>query len=132
MRFISFLSLAALLGINSATQKSISTNRDLSLSCLAFEDLSFFDVRPLQSKINDYQVKTADGSETYYFNLCGQTNKNCSSSTNGVFAFKRNDGSGECTELTDLKATKPQVIEGDTGTFIMFEFGSPAKKCTNV
>ncbi len=54
MRCISVLSLAALVGVTVAQLQSTTTKRDMSLSCLIFEDLSFYDMRPIQSKTNDY------------------------------------------------------------------------------
>ena len=73
MRCISALSLAAFVSLSMAQQKSSTTaKRDVSLSCLVFQDLSFYDIRPIQSKTNDYSVQSATNeNETYYFNLCG-------------------------------------------------------------
>ncbi len=33
--------------------------------------------------------------------------------------------------MTDLTAKKPQVIDGDKGTFVQFSFGAPDNKCVN-
>lgn len=130
MRLISVLALASAGQIITAQQSATST-RDLSISCLVYEGLSFYDLRKIQATGLDYSVQNADKNETYYFNLCGQTNNKCSTdASSGMFAYK-NTTSGECTQLTDLAAKKPQILEDNKGTYVQFSFGAPDNKCIN-
>jgi hypothetical protein len=110
MRLISVLALASaghlILAQQQQTQQ-LATSRDLSISCLVYEGLSFYDLRKMQNSDIDYKVQDASKSETYYFNLCGETNNKCNTDPSSrMFAYK-NSSAGECTQLTDLTAKKP-------------------------
>ena len=70
MRFISVLALASV-GQVILAQKPVKTTRDMSISCLVYESLTFYDLRPIQSTGLDYQVQNDAKTETYSFNLCG-------------------------------------------------------------
>lgn len=70
MRFISVLALASVGQVISA-QQPVKTNRDMSISCLVYESLTFYDLRPIQSTGADYKVENDAKTETYSFNLCG-------------------------------------------------------------
>jgi hypothetical protein len=112
MRLISVLALASAGQIILAQQQQkqqqlATTSRDLSISCLIYEGLSFYDLRKMQNSDIDYKVQDASKSETYYFNLCGETNNKCNTDPSSrMFAYK-NSSTGECTQLTDLTAKKP-------------------------
>lgn len=80
----------------------------MSITCLLYESLSFYDMRPIQSTGDDYQVQNDAKTETYFFNLCGQTKYSCTDKS-GVFAYK-NDTNGACTPLTDLTVMKPKLL----------------------
>ena len=58
----------------------------IQMSCLIYEDLSFYDLRALQSESTDYSV-TKNGN-TYYFNLCAYTFSSCVES-HQVFAYMK-------------------------------------------
>ena len=47
-----------------------------------------------------------------------------------MFVYKKTTN-GECTQLTDLSAKKPQILEDNQGTYVQFNFGAPDNKCTN-
>ena len=111
MRLISVLALASagqiILAQQQKQQQLATTSRDLSISCLIYEGLSFYDLRKMQNSDIDYKVQDASKSETYYFNLCGETNNKCNTDPSSrMFAYK-NSSAGECTQLTDLTAKKP-------------------------
>ncbi len=111
MRLISVLALASagqiILAQQQQQQQLATTSRDLSISCLIYEGLSFYDLRKMQNSDIDYKVQDASKSETYYFNLCGETNNKCNTDPSSrMFAYK-NSSAGECTQLTDLTAKKP-------------------------
>jgi|LauGreDrversion4_2_1035121.scaffolds.fasta_scaffold327171_1 hypothetical protein len=107
MRVISVLALASA-GFISA-QQTTTTTRDLSISCLVYEGLSYYDLRKIQATGIDYSVQDSTKTETYYFNLCGQTNTKCSTdASTGTFAYK-NDSTGNCVPLTDLAPKKPST-----------------------
>ena len=73
MRFISVLGLVLVCAGQAipAQLQQVSTTRDLSISCLVYESLTFYDLRPIQSTGADYQVQNDAKTETYSFNLCG-------------------------------------------------------------
>lgn len=58
MRLISVLALASAGQIIFAQRQplQLATSRDLSISCLVYEGLSFYDLRKLQSPEIDYSV----------------------------------------------------------------------------
>ena len=56
--------------------KNAGAANDVSISCLIYDDLSLYDLRPLQSQSKDNMFEK--GNEQYYFNLCGQTIESCS------------------------------------------------------
>jgi tRNA G37 N-methylase TrmD len=58
MRLISVLALASAGQIVFAQQQAqqLATSRDLSISCLVYEGLSFYDLRKLQNPEIDYNV----------------------------------------------------------------------------
>ena len=94
MRLISVLALASAGQIILAQQQQkqqqlATTSRDLSISCLIYEGLSFYDLRKMQNSDIDYKVQDASKSETYYFNLCGETNNKCNTDPSSrMFAYK--------------------------------------------
>ena len=55
MRLISVLALASAGQIISA-QQQVTSSRDLSISCLVYEGLSFYDLRKIQATGLDYSV----------------------------------------------------------------------------
>lgn len=129
MRFISVLALACA-GHIVAAQQPKQTTRDMSISCLVYESMSFYDMRPIQSTGADYQVQNEAKTETYSFNLCGQTKYTCTDKS-VAFAYK-NDTSGACTTLTDLTVMKPKVMEDSKESYVQFVFGSPESQlCIN-
>ena len=130
MRFNSVLALAYAGHIVSAQQPK-QTTRDMSISCLVYESMSFYDMRPIQSTGADYQVQNEAKTETYSFNLCGQTKYTCTDKS-VAFAYKNDTTSGACTTLTDLTVMKPKVMEDSQGSYVQFVFGSPESQiCIN-
>ena len=92
----------ALMGAEAAD----ATKKDVSISCLIYDNLSLYDLRQIQSQLKDYDVKKGD--ETFYFNLCGQTIEGCKPDSE-IFAYKKATD-GTCTELTDLNVESRKVI----------------------
>ena len=80
MRTLSAGSIFSVLGtvmLLSQAQETLTTqSKDVSILCLIYDDLSLYDLRPIQSTAKDYSVSKAN--EKYYFNLCGQTIDSCS------------------------------------------------------
>ena len=58
------------------------------LSCLIYDDLSFYDLRPLKSAEGGYHKYVESVEHKYNFNLCDFTAKNCPKSANKTFAYK--------------------------------------------
>jgi hypothetical protein len=100
MRKISALTSLLLFAISS----SQPIKKDVSISCLVYDDLSFYDLRGIQNQAKDYSVEK-DG-EKYFFNLCGQTMESCKADETEIFAYKKSADGTKCTELTDLKVKK--------------------------
>lgn len=70
--------------------------------------------------------------DTYYFNLCAQTMASCKPTENEIFAYKKNDATNTCEELTDLSLKqKPAVLQSNGKNYVQMQFGSPKNKCTD-
>ena len=120
-RILSFLSLALLLPASFSTPLSETTN-DLSFSCLVYDDLSFYDLRPLQNKLSDYSVKDPLTHHNYTFNLCSYTHSSCSPQRPSIFAYKTQ--TSICTELTDSSLQTSVVEAAETERHVRIRFGS--------
>lgn len=69
----SIISLATVGLVASQGSEGTKQSELLSLSCLVYDDLSFYDLRNLNSPDKDYSYTNPTGSKsssTYYFNLC--------------------------------------------------------------
>lgn len=75
---------------------------------MIYDDLSLYDLRPIQSSSKDYVVE--QGTDKFYFNLCGQTIGSCSADQSEIYAYKKTSD-GKCTELTDLNVVKRKVLQ---------------------
>ena len=71
---VASLAVLSTLSYTTLAQKSSSSESDLlSLSCLIYDDLSFYDLRGLQNKKQDYSFKSEKTQHKYTFNLCSYT-----------------------------------------------------------
>ena len=72
-----FSVLAAGALISLASTQSTDPKKDVSISCLIYDDLSFYDLRTLQNHIDYTFNDTRIADDKYYFNLCAQTIVDC-------------------------------------------------------
>lgn len=76
-----------------------ASKKDVSISCLVIDDLSYYDVRTLQNTFTDYSVEDSRiAGDKYYFNLCSHTLQTCpnGNTTSEIFAYKKNEVTGLC------------------------------------
>ena len=71
-----FTVLGTAMVLGTAIAKDEAGSKDVSILCLIYDDLSLYDLRPIQSSSKDYVAE--QGTEKFYFNLCGQTIGSCS------------------------------------------------------
>jgi hypothetical protein len=110
--------LALIFGTKLVKAATTSEQKDLSFSCLIYEDLSFYDFRALQNKAGDYSISDSAKNEIYTFNLCSYTLSSCpGSDATTIFAYK-NSTDGTCTSLTDT--TLHTSVQTDS---VQIEFG---------
>lgn len=99
MKLIALTTVLALSSYVSAEKK------DVSVSCMLFDSLSYYDLRSLKGESTDYAVKDdLNDKVTYYFNLCAQTVGSCAgpNQTDEIFAYRKDEATGTCNKLTDF------------------------------
>jgi hypothetical protein len=97
----------------SAATDDTYTSSTVSMSCLIYDSLSFFDFRDMANYTDNYSIVDDTTGDTIYFNLCAYTvasDSVAASCTEGhsVFAYKV-DSEGTCVELTDNQVSS--VVE---------------------
>ena len=112
------------LSVKSLASPLPSTNTaDLqALSCLTFQDLSFYDMRALANPTNDYQVQCPITKTMYTFNLCQFTLSTCPGQPN-TFAYKVDD-TNTCTLIADnnLQNINTTIVYDPTETYVRMQF----------
>eukprot|EP00347_Sterkiella_histriomuscorum_P009292 403341764 len=98
------LTILATLNLQILAQESSGQEQEelLRLSCLVYDDMSFYDLRGLQNDKSDYkyEVAKANGETHFYnFNMCQYTNGYCTGNRK-VFGYKE-DKAGTCNSLTN-------------------------------
>ena len=114
-----FSVLSSLIAVGYA---ATSGSEAVGISCLLFQDLSFYDVRSLANKEADYQLKPEGSTSQYVFNLCSQTKTSCSNEPDKmIFAYKKNED-GTCQELTDGSITPAKIIPGEKSDYLQIAY----------
>ena len=105
MKITHILSIFAVASLVRATP----TKEQIKLSCLVYEDLSFYDLRTSSKSIGDYSIKGEDGT-IYTFNICSYAKTGCTPGKE-VFAFGKS--AGVCSTYSDnsLKTIKTTITE---------------------
>jgi hypothetical protein len=115
-RFISIVSLAALLGVSLADSKEFLTQQKLAkMACYMQKNLNVFDLtylaaRPTDtSNVKDYSVVMTDGSKLVY-NLCQYTQEQCAE--HNTFGYIQNiDGTQTCLTSSNFVTINPTVTK---------------------
>lgn len=72
------MKLVALATVLLSSYVSAAEKKDVSVSCMLFDQLSYYDLRTLKGETTDYAVRDdLNEKVTYYFNLCAQTVGSC-------------------------------------------------------
>jgi hypothetical protein len=132
MKLISYATLLTTYTIVQAAEEK----KDVSVSCMLFDQLSYYDVRGLKSDSLDYAVQDDLNKDvTYYFNLCAQTQGSCAGPavTDEIFAYRKDAVTGKCEALTDFSLSTLEILEGFDARgyeqdFLQIKFGASNKK----
>ncbi|CDW74601.1 UNKNOWN [Stylonychia lemnae] len=137
MRILNFLLLTSSLTVLSPIlakrgAKQASDSELLKLSCLVYDDLSFYDLRGLESEQSDYSFISSNSKHNYYFNLCAFTNKACGEDTTQAFGI-RVDQNNQCTKLTgnnlqSLNTSVEEYSDGERYVQLKFAGGDKCKE----